>query len=1491
MSQQVLRLAHVCGRQLRPSVRLVTTAAVGSTRLGQTASPNTRSLTQRAAVQSLQLAEAPKQQDNYYNDNMLLVSSQRNLLPLTDMRKSADFLHYSHTGKTVTEQLSIMQSCLANGYTEQAQRILVGMYQLYPQAMHEVVDVTIHNEILYGLLTAKPRALVQEVLEWYEIMENRYGIVPNSNTFAILINGFVNNNMQNVALALMQEMLRNGHTIHGMLLSNYLSDEDIRKIEAMAKDVVKQGNENSELAAMLLKEVKKAEENVNALADEVDRSEGSFVDIDSISEISKSGSTATKRAELDSTNVAGIKQLRSTLESLYSNELRGYNLQVRLENDTYDAALERYREINSKRNDPLLMGDVGKLKLLSASWLLKLETLIAEEQQRCKVALNDQNDRERAAYGRFFIQLDASKMATIVILETLRLSAASQRESYEPENVGMLKNKLNGGLVSTTLINKLSSAIHKEIRFEQIKKRSNRHVFGHRLSLARLATSGKLFNMTIRRAKMREHQQQNSDLFLDEWSTENRIRIGSLLVSMLIESARLPEKYIESGIEKERMVPAFKHDLIFAKGRRHGVVIAHSNLIEMLTNNFSTEVVNSRHLPMLVPPRPWLTYNSGGYLTDDEPCMRTKHDPEQMRLLRTASNEDRLSTMLAGLDALGMTKWAINRQVFESVRKVWNSGCELAEIPAKSYDAPEPTKPADYDTNKAAQAKYWMEMREWRNGRANQHSQRCDCNYKIEIAQAFLDHPMYFPHNMDFRGRAYPIPPHFNHLGNDMCRGLLVFHEGRPLTEKGLYWLKIHLANLFGKDKLSHNERIQFVEDNLEGIAASADNPVPDSLLSSNHSGDRPLWLSAESPWQALAACIELTAAMRSPNPAEFVSHLHIHQDGTCNGLQHYAAMGRDRKGAEGVNLAMSDRPQDVYSGILRVAERLVNEDAKRGVEEALLLQNRLTRKIVKQTVMTNVYGVTLIGAKEQISARLREVKDENGQHVFDITKVHALGLYMARKIFASLGEMFTQAQEIQNWLNESARRISSSMSRTALAEAVKMAASTKSSAAAMRHAVKDASQGATEMDHDQETEIHPDCEPGLRKRKQLEKLAEKPMTPVAWTTPLGLTVVQPYRKLASRRIITNLQTINIRDLNMPSQVNSQKQKTAFPPNFVHSLDASHMVMSAIECKIAGLVFSSVHDSYWTHACDVDKMNSILREQFVKLHKTPIMENLKAEFEQRYKDHMLPMVVWEYATSFSFNRDGTLKSEKRRLAKSAREKRDKQIESDLARYQLGDFEGDAEAAASEVNELAKKQIEANEAKLSESFEPIDLSAVELIDPKKDLEGAARQADLIAYSLRVNRTRVKKERAEILKTYRSRINKLRKFFKQLSSAQDVSNIRRPVAVAPADVEAVRENRVTSATLETYIESVIQEKEALLNELETKYPTSFDKTIDIKLFPTEDGVQIQKLEQLISQGKLAGRLVKTHQFVELKFQDLPARGDFDIDDVLRSPYFFS
>ena len=45
-------------------------------------------------------------------------------------------------------------------------------------------------------------------------------------------------------------------------------------------------------------------------------------------------------------------------------------------------------------------------------------------------------------------------------------------------------------------------------------------------------------------------------------------------------------------------------------------------------------------------------------------------------------------------------------------------------------------------------------------------------------------------------------------------------------------------------------------------------------------------------------------------------------------------------------------------------------------------------------------------------------------------------------------------------------------------------------------------------------------------------------------------------------------------DFALKYQVMVKRQRTAFPPNFVHSLDSTHMMMTAIACKKAGLTFA-----------------------------------------------------------------------------------------------------------------------------------------------------------------------------------------------------------------------------------------------------------------------------------------------------------------------------
>lgn len=401
-----------------------------------------------------------------------------------------------------------------------------------------------------------------------------------------------------------------------------------------------------------------------------------------------------------------------------------------------------------------------------------------------------------------------------------------------------------------------------------------------------------------------------------------------------------------------------------------------------------------------------------------------------------------------------------------------------------------------------------------------------------------MGYKLYLPHNVDFRGRAYPLPPHLNQLGSDLCRGLLLLDNAKPLGKTGLRWLKIHLSNLYGVDKVPFDARVAFIEKNLENVFDSADNPL----------GGKMWWLKADEPWQCLATCTELTAAMRSPDPEKFASRIPVHQDGSCNGLQHYAALGGDIVGARKVNLIPSDSPQDVYAGVATLVAKRIHDDAEAGHELGKLLDGKVDRKVVKQTVMTSVYGVTYIGARLQIHNALQD-KDIDWR---DDDQLYHASAYVTNHTFESLNQMFLGARNIMKWLADCARIVA----------------------------------------------------------KQKE--------PVAWVTPLGLPIVQPYVKTGNYQVKTVVQTVVMAEDASVMPVNTMKQRSAFPPNYVHSLDSSHMMLTALECAKRGIDYASVHDSYWTHACDIDAMNTILREQFVNLHSQPLLERLRAWFTKRY---------------------------------------------------------------------------------------------------------------------------------------------------------------------------------------------------------------------------------------------------------------------------------
>ncbi|KMU81802.1 DNA-directed RNA polymerase [Coccidioides immitis RMSCC 3703] len=523
-------------------------------------------------------------------------------------------------------------------------------------------------------------------------------------------------------------------------------------------------------------------------------------------------------------------------------------------------------------------------------------------------------DNDRCEYAPFMNSIGPDRLAAITILATMN---------------ALGKTGMNKGIRLTRLIMLLGRAVQEEYVTDRIQETPSKSA---------PLDSG-------RRAKLVQ------DL------------IPSNRASMLFSSTKVVVKQqnTETGEITFVKQPAFRHVYQLEKGHSVGFVHIHDSVVDRFRREPASSLL-AKHLPMVSPPQPWTSYRYGGFLNQPTIIMRARSNDSQClqrQYVRAAASRGDLDEIFAGLNVLGKTGWRINKPVFDVMLEAWNSGDELADIAPVDPNLPEPTKP---ETDDPVQLRaYYRSKTLVDNKRSGLHSQRCFQNLQLEIARAYVGETFYLPHNMDFRGRAYPLPPYFNQMGPDMCRGLLLFSKGRELGERGLRWLKIHIANVYGYDKASFDERAQFAMDHLDDVIDSAEKGL----------NGRRWWLEASDPFQCLAACIELKNALACPDPTKYISHLPIHQDGSCNGLQHYAALGGDIIGARQVNLEPSDRPSDIYSAVADHVRQSIAQEAAAGNQLANILEDKVNRKIVKQTVMTNVYGVTFLGAIRQVQKQL----------------------------------------------------------------------------------------------------------------------------------------------------------------------------------------------------------------------------------------------------------------------------------------------------------------------------------------------------------------------------------------------------------------------------------------------------------------------------------------------------------------------------------------
>lgn len=655
----------------------------------------------------------------------------------------------------------------------------------------------------------------------------------------------------------------------------------------------------------------------------------------------------------------------------------------------------------------------------------------------------------------------------------------------------------------------------------------------------------------------------------DGWSKEVIFRVGVAVLDAVIKTTGWFEIQADpfhrakrSGVFDQRLILAAKPEFTawFAKALEHG------------------ELTSPDYKPTIMPPKRWTTTGDGGYYTPyvrPPRLVRFKASQEHQRD-RAADEYDALdlSSELDAIHLLQETPWAVNGPVLDVVVKAWALDRGIGGLPQVS-ELPLPTRTPRMHLHSEAvyAAKHHghpvpmpdpetaEEIQRWKREAAPVYrfnmrrvSTMRSTTATIMLAEEFRNYDrFYFPHMLDFRGRKYSIVSYLQPQGDDLSRGLLTFADGMPIADEAdAGWLAVQLASSCGVDKVSFEDRIEWVYSREADWRRAAAEPLANTDV----------WSEADKPWQTLAAIFEWVGFLEEGYG--FVSRLPIMQDGTCNGIQHLAALTRDAGAGAYVNLVPSDKPQDIYKHVAEGLDATLRRISLAGGEEGAKAQwwldecgGEIPRSLTKRQVMVLPYG----GTKDSYFKYTREWLDESSPVPDYVSKMgdgeraewfsyrSKLVGFMVMHMWDEVNRVASDAMSVMKWLQTCAKQAC--------------------------------------IDNQ----------------------------PIYWITPTGFVVRHFYGVVKTTRVELMLDGERVQ-LNVSERTNklsTKEQLQGISPNFIHSLDASALTETLRLCREAGITaFASVHDAYGTHAANMWPLSRMLREGFVHVHQTNPLESFRA---------------------------------------------------------------------------------------------------------------------------------------------------------------------------------------------------------------------------------------------------------------------------------------
>lgn len=689
-------------------------------------------------------------------------------------------------------------------------------------------------------------------------------------------------------------------------------------------------------------------------------------------------------------------------------------------------------------------------------------------------------------------------------------------------------------------------------------------------------------------------------------------------------------------------------------------------LLEQISKLRMEKLTLTHHAPLIEVPLDWgpLGIQQGGFYHQRLPFYKFHLKNQKIKDFLVRMNQSAwFDEVFAAMNVLQRTPWRINQRLWEVVAFFYemvgvavpslgdnrlftrkkmtaatNSSTVEASVHQETADAVTPTAPV-IEPRPGVTPKIIKSWQKWLKSeehfyqkvgrRARGPGARLATRVAISTLLDALPRPrIYFAHQADTRGRLYPLGSILHPQGDDLNRALLEFADPLPLTEAGIRPLAIYgsqqikdstILDYFQiKDRIKPtlDERFEWITAHTEQIMRCADAPLLETWWRGGDAADAP---AVSKPFTFLAFCFAWADYQK--NGAEVACHLPVHVDGTCNGLQHIAALTGNVALAEATNVLPSEYPRDIYSEVAdAVRENMLQPAIKKtsskktqqemedwqladegAIEFLRQFGHLVDRALAKTVVMIIPYGAGQVHYQHNIYKKLSakisprkvsnryrsnsyadwimalpNIKQWEPQPQWLKLVTEALSLNddssaETRKPFRKISPNRLRIWTINRWLRE----------------------------VCAYHLAYHFNQ----VVRDKYPTIH-DFKRLLT--NTIKPIVEEANIPVMWASPSGMPVLQQGFKNDKRLQeveVVAVNAIRFRIRQITDDVSIVKQLSGILPNFIHSLDAAHLVKTinrAREREITSV--STVHDSYATHACHVEILGECIREAFCAVY-------------------------------------------------------------------------------------------------------------------------------------------------------------------------------------------------------------------------------------------------------------------------------------------------